>query len=111
MTALTPDEQLLVSTVLSAFPRPRWAWSLDVMRWAFSALGSYQTMLVKEKLWYIIANLVSKKVGGINFLLKCDFDLNKISTQLSSFHSQVFFFSMDVNIQAQLVSSQIFNLK
>lgn len=47
-------------------------------------------MLSKEKMWYIIPNLICKTVGGIDFLLKCDFDLNKIPIRLSNFHKQVF---------------------
>lgn len=41
-------------------------------------------------MWYIITNLICKNVGSIDFLLKCDFVINKIPTQLCSFHRQVF---------------------
>lgn len=46
--------------------------------------------LGKNKMWYIIPNLIRISVGGIEFLLKCDFDSNKIPIQLSNFHKQVF---------------------
>lgn len=47
-------------------------------------------MLGKRKMWYIVPKLICKTVGGIDFLLKCDFDLNKDPIQLSNFHRQVF---------------------
>lgn len=42
----------------------------------------------KDKIWYIIPNLIFKRVGGIEFLLKCDYDINKLPLQLSNFHRQ-----------------------
>ena len=42
----------------------------------------------KDKLWYLIPNPVFGKLGGIEFPLKCDFDMNKLPVQISSFHSQ-----------------------
>lgn len=42
----------------------------------------------KDKIWYIIPNLIFEKVGGIEFLLKCDFEVNKLPIQLSNFHRQ-----------------------
>lgn len=41
-----------------------------------------------DKLWYIIPNLIFEKVGGIEFLLKSDFEVNKLPIQLSNFHRQ-----------------------
>ncbi len=42
----------------------------------------------KDEIWYIIPNLIFEKVGGIEFLLKCDFEVNKLPIQLSNFHRQ-----------------------
>lgn len=41
-----------------------------------------------NQLWYYIPNLVFDKIGGINFLLNCNFDINKIPLKLSNFHRQ-----------------------
>nr|XP_046238926.1 uncharacterized protein LOC124055944 [Scatophagus argus] len=54
----------------------------DVTHWF--AIGQ------NEAMWYIIPNLICKNVGSIEFLLKCDFDLNRIPVQLCNFHRQVF---------------------
>ena len=42
----------------------------------------------KDKLWYLFPNLIFEKIGGIEFLLKCDFDIHKLPIQLSNFHRQ-----------------------
>lgn len=42
----------------------------------------------KDKLWYLIPNLIFKNVGGIEFLLKCDFRVDKLPLRLSNFHKQ-----------------------
>ncbi len=41
-----------------------------------------------NKLWYYIPNLVFDQIGGIKFLLNCNFDINKIPIKLSNFHRQ-----------------------
>lgn len=43
----------------------------------------------KDKIWNVIPNLIFEKMGGIEFLLKCNFDVNKIPVKLSNFHKQV----------------------
>lgn len=43
----------------------------------------------QNSLWYYIPNQIFEKVGGISFLLKCDFDFKKLPMKLSDFHQQV----------------------
>lgn len=43
----------------------------------------------KNKLWFYIPNLIFDKLGGIEFLLNCNFDVQKIPYKLSSFHKQI----------------------
>lgn len=40
------------------------------------------------RLWETIPNLIFEKVGGIEFLLKCDFEVNKLPIKLSNCHRQ-----------------------
>uniref|UniRef100_A0A3B1J8J0 Reverse transcriptase domain-containing protein n=1 Tax=Astyanax mexicanus TaxID=7994 RepID=A0A3B1J8J0_ASTMX len=42
-----------------------------------------------QSFWCIIPNVVFQNVGGIDFLLRCDFDYNKLPIKLSDFHQQV----------------------
>lgn len=42
----------------------------------------------KDKLWFIIPELLFRKVGGIEFLLHCNYDVGKIPVNLSNFHKQ-----------------------
>jgi len=41
-----------------------------------------------DKLWYYISNQIFSQIGGIQFLLKCNFDINKVPIKLSNFHRQ-----------------------
>lgn len=41
-----------------------------------------------HSMWYHIPNKLFSKVGGLSFLLKCDFDLSKLPLKLSAFHRQ-----------------------
>ncbi len=40
----------------------------------------------KDKLWYYIPNIIFEKVGGIEFLLNCNFNISKLPIKLSNFH-------------------------
>ncbi len=42
-----------------------------------------------ESFWYAVPSALFRKLGGIRFLLKCDFDLPKLPVKLSAFHQQV----------------------
>ncbi len=42
----------------------------------------------KDKLWYCIPNIIFEKVGGIEFLLNCNFNISKLPIKLSNFHKQ-----------------------
>ncbi|XP_013880610.1 uncharacterized protein LOC106529676 [Austrofundulus limnaeus] len=42
-----------------------------------------------DVVWFVVPTFVFKKVGGIEFLLKCDFEISKLPLQLSTFHQQV----------------------
>lgn len=44
----------------------------------------------KGKIWNIIPEIIFDKLGGLEFFVRCNFDVNKISIKLSSFHKQVF---------------------
>lgn len=39
--------------------------------------------------WFSLPSLVFNKLGGIEFLLKCDFEISKLPVKLSAFHQQV----------------------
>lgn len=41
-----------------------------------------------EQFWFHIPNEIFTKLGGIKFLLLCDYDLNKLPIKISSFHQQ-----------------------
>lgn len=43
----------------------------------------------KQSIWFIIPNLIFQKMGGIEFLLRCDFNNNRLPIKLSAFHQQV----------------------
>uniref|UniRef100_A0A3P9JF49 Reverse transcriptase domain-containing protein n=1 Tax=Oryzias latipes TaxID=8090 RepID=A0A3P9JF49_ORYLA len=42
-----------------------------------------------DSMWFHIPRSIFKHLGGIDFLLKCDFEVNKIPFILSNFHKQV----------------------
>lgn len=42
----------------------------------------------RNKLWYLIPNLIFQKVGGIEFLLQCNYNVDKLPIKLSNFHKQ-----------------------
>ena len=42
-----------------------------------------------KQFWFHIPSEIFSKLGGIEFLLRCDYDLNKLSCKFSSFHQQV----------------------
>lgn len=42
-----------------------------------------------ECIWFHIPKNIFKKVGGLEFLLKCDFEITKLPIKLSEFHRQV----------------------
>lgn len=42
-----------------------------------------------NSIWFTISSSVFGKVGGLNFLIKCDFELSKLPLKLSLFHQQV----------------------
>ncbi len=42
----------------------------------------------KKKLWYIIPELIFKKIGGIEFLLNCNYCVDKLPVKLANFHRQ-----------------------
>ena len=39
-----------------------------------------------------IPNSLFNKLGGLEFLMKCDFDPPKLPVKLSKFHQQIYFF-------------------
>ena len=53
------------------------------MNWIKSYLAQPNSM------WFHIPKSVFKKVGGLEFLLKCDFEISKLPIKLSKFHKQI----------------------
>lgn len=58
-------------------------------------LGTFKIKWLKEfllkpdSIWFHIPKSIFKRFGGLNFLLKCDFEIPKIPFKLSEFHKQV----------------------
>ncbi len=42
----------------------------------------------KDTVWHIFPNFIFNYLGGIHFLLKCNFSVDKIPIKLASFHKQ-----------------------
>lgn len=55
---------------------------------------TFKTKWIKEylkktdSLWYFIPQNIFARVGGLNFLLNCDYDISKLPLKLSKFHQQ-----------------------
>lgn len=45
-----------------------------------------------NSLWFHIPKNIFDKVGGLEFLLKCDFDIPKLPVKLSNYHKQVLYY-------------------
>jgi hypothetical protein len=43
----------------------------------------------KDFIWNIIPHLIFQQIGGLELLLKCNFDMGKIPIKLANFHKQV----------------------
>ncbi len=43
---------------------------------------------IRSKVWYYIPNIIFEKVGGVEFLLNCNFNSSKLPIKLSNFHKQ-----------------------
>lgn len=63
-----------------------------------SLLGTFRIKWLKEclikshSIWYHIPNHIFKKIGGLDFVLRCDLDPCKIPLKVSNFHKQVLLF-------------------
>lgn len=53
------------------------------LKWLKSFICNHQSF------WYIVPSAIFKKLGGINFLLRCDFECTSLPLKLSDFHQQV----------------------
>ena len=54
------------------------------------AKNSLPTFLKNENsVWFHIPSYIFKELGGIKFLLKCDYDIRKLPIKLSAFYQQV----------------------
>lgn len=42
-----------------------------------------------NNIWFYFPKVIFEKLGGIEFLLKCDFEISKLPIKLSNFHKQV----------------------
>ncbi len=45
-----------------------------------------------NSMWFHIPKSLFKKVGGLDFLLKCDFEVSKLPIKLSKFHKQILYY-------------------
>ena len=43
----------------------------------------------RDSFWFIVPNMIFKEMGGIDFLLRCDFECSSLPVKLSAFHQQV----------------------
>jgi len=61
-------------------------------------MGSFRINWLKtffacsNSMWFHIPRAIFGKLGGMDFLLRCDFDINKIPLALSKFHRQILHF-------------------
>ncbi len=46
-------------------------------------------VLNKNSFWFTITDAIFKNMGGIDFVLRCDYDVYKLPVILSEFHEQV----------------------
>ena len=54
-----------------------------MIKWLRSFLRNH------DEIWLSIPSLVFNKVGSIEFLLVCDFEISKLPIKLSKFHQKV----------------------
>ncbi len=60
-----------------------------------SMVGMFRTNWIKtflsqnESIWFHIPKNIFKKMGGLDFLLRCDYEITKMPVKLSDFHKQV----------------------
>lgn len=65
-----------------------------------SMIGMFRINWIKaclaqsQSIWFHIPKNIFKKVGGIDFLLKCDYEITKLPVKLSEFHKQILFMFM-----------------
>ena len=45
-----------------------------------------------DSIWFHIPKCLFQTVGGLKFLLSCDFELSKLPIKLSDFHKQILFY-------------------
>lgn len=45
--------------------------------------------LHKDSIWFNIPTFILQKLGGIDFLLRCDFDVRKLPVKFFDYHQQV----------------------
>jgi len=45
----------------------------------------------EDSFWFTVPSALFQEFGGIQYFLKCDFDLSKLPVKLSTFHQQVLF--------------------
>lgn len=63
-----------------------------------SMVGTFRINWIKsclsqpESMWFHIPRSLFEKIGGLDFILKCDFEVNRIPIKLSNFHKQILHF-------------------
>uniref|UniRef100_A0A3P9IPY3 Reverse transcriptase domain-containing protein n=1 Tax=Oryzias latipes TaxID=8090 RepID=A0A3P9IPY3_ORYLA len=62
-----------------------------------SMIGTFRIKWLKDfmanpdSIWFHIPKNIFNKVGGLDFLLRCDFEISKLPIKISEFHKQVLF--------------------
>lgn len=60
----------------------------SILNQAFKVKWIKQCISNPSSLWHFIPNNVFQKIGGIHFLLKCNYNIVKLPLKLSAFHKQ-----------------------
>lgn len=61
----------------------------SVMNGALKLKWLSSFILHKDSFWFTIPKAIFQKMGGIDFLLRCDYDVYKLPVKLSNYHQQV----------------------
>lgn len=61
----------------------------DVMNGVIKLQWLKKFLIKKNSVWFSIPTFLFEKIGGIDFLLRCDFDPLKLPIKLSNYHKQV----------------------
>lgn len=60
----------------------------EYLNYSFKVNWFIKLLRNKDSIWRIFPNFIFKEVGGIEFLLKCNYSIDKLPIKLSNFHRQ-----------------------